>query len=192
VGGINYRIREGAIAPHSESRYVQRWIGWIWTRLGNMKNSAANISNQADHEIVVERVNNLNVPCRIETPACLKEITEYKIVTKLHLDSSHLYPGPRLAHASGHILYSLRHPCHTGSTTQNGSKDRISRMYLDEYPQLARGSMRRWARRMYSCCIPPNAAPRKSTKYEVVFLKRLCTKDERNSNSGPVTERQSG
>jgi hypothetical protein len=38
-------VREG-IAPYSESGYAQRWIGWIWARLWNMKNSVANVLNQ--------------------------------------------------------------------------------------------------------------------------------------------------
>jgi hypothetical protein len=78
VGGINYRIREGAIAPHSESGYVKRWIGWIWTRLGNIKNSAANISNQADRETAVERENNSHL--KKENSCLVKRQVESKTV----------------------------------------------------------------------------------------------------------------
>jgi hypothetical protein len=91
---------------------VQRWIGWIRARLWNVKNSAANILNQADEEIVVERANVSN------RDASLKEVTDYKIPTYLGYIRALASP-----HARGHILYGLKHPCHAGSTTQNGSKE---------------------------------------------------------------------
>ncbi|KAJ7899796.1 hypothetical protein B0H13DRAFT_1883689 [Mycena leptocephala] len=126
---------------------THRWIGWIRARLWNVKNSAANILNQADEEIVVERANVSN------RDASLKEVTDYKIPTYLGYIRALASP-----HARGHILYGLKHPCHAGSTTQNGSKERKNQQ--DEYGELARGWMQQWAWHMcmYLCCIPPTRA----------------------------------